>query len=52
MTKAVLPNMYKNKSGLIINVCSQASFDNDDLNGQCVDLTDLFKETLAKKVSK
>ena len=30
MTKAVLPNMYKNKSGLIINVCSQASFDNDD----------------------
>lgn len=30
MIKAVLPNMYKNKSGLIINVCSQASFDNDD----------------------
>lgn len=30
VTKAVLPNMYKNKSGLIINVCSQASFDNDD----------------------
>ena len=30
MTKAVLPNMYKNKCGLIINVCSQASFDNDD----------------------
>ncbi len=30
MTKAVLPNMYKNKNGLIINVCSQASFDNDD----------------------
>ena len=30
MTKAVLPNMYKNKSGLIINVSSQASFDNDD----------------------
>ena len=30
MTKAVLPNMYKNKRGLIINVCSQASFDNDD----------------------
>lgn len=30
MTKAVLPYMYKNNKGLIINVCSQASFDNDD----------------------
>lgn len=29
-TKAVLPNMYKQGKGLIINVCSQASFDNDD----------------------
>ena len=32
MTKAVLNNMYKNKKGLIINVCSQASFDNDDFS--------------------
>lgn len=32
MTKAVLPSMYKNKNGLIINVCSQASFDNDDFS--------------------
>ena len=32
MTKAVLPSMYKNKKGLIINVCSQASFDSDDLD--------------------
>ena len=32
MTKAVLPIMYKNNKGLIINVCSQASFDNDDFS--------------------
>ena len=32
MTKAVLPNMYAQKSGLIINVCSQSSFDNDDFS--------------------
>lgn len=32
MTKAVLPNMYQKGSGLIINVCSQASFDNDDFS--------------------
>lgn len=32
MTKAVLPSMYKNKNGLIINVCSQASFDSDDFS--------------------
>ena len=32
MTKAVLPNMYENKEGLIINVCSQASFDSDDFS--------------------
>ena len=32
MTKAVLPNMYENKNGLIINVCSQASFDSDDFS--------------------
>ena len=32
MTKAVLPSMYKNKKGLIINVCSQLSFDNDDFS--------------------
>lgn len=32
MTKAVLPNMYENKKGLIINVCSQASFDSDDFS--------------------
>lgn len=30
MTKAVLPNMYEQGKGLIINVCSQASFDSDD----------------------
>lgn len=30
MTKAVLPSMYENNNGLIINVCSQASFDCDD----------------------
>ena len=32
MTKAVLNNMYDRKEGLIINVCSQASFDNDDFS--------------------
>ena len=32
MTKAVLPSMYENKEGLIINVCSQASFDSDDFS--------------------
>lgn len=32
MTKAILPHMYENKSGLIINVCSQASFDSDDFS--------------------
>ena len=32
MTKAVLKSMYENNSGLIINVCSQASFDNDDFS--------------------
>lgn len=32
MTKAVLPRMYENKEGLIINVCSQASFDSDDFS--------------------
>lgn len=32
MTKAVLPYMYDNKKGLIINVCSQASFDSDDFS--------------------
>ena len=32
MTKAVLLNMYDNKDGLIINVCSQASFDSDDFS--------------------
>jgi len=32
MTKAVLPLMRKNKKGLIINVCSQSSFDNDDFS--------------------
>lgn len=32
MTKAVLPSMYKNEKGLIINVCSQASFDSDDFS--------------------
>lgn len=32
MTKAVLPLMRKNNKGLIINVCSQSSFDNDDFS--------------------
>lgn len=32
MTKAVLPKMRLKKSGLIINVCSQSSFDNDDFS--------------------
>ncbi len=32
MTKAILPNMYDQGKGLIINVCSQASFDNDDFS--------------------
>lgn len=32
MTKAVLPNMYERGKGLIINVCSQASFDSDDFS--------------------
>lgn len=32
MTKAVLESMYSNKSGIIINVCSQASFDSDDFS--------------------
>lgn len=32
MTKAVLTSMYENKEGLIINVCSQASFDSDDFS--------------------
>jgi NADP-dependent 3-hydroxy acid dehydrogenase YdfG len=32
MTKAVLPYMYKEKKGLIINVCSQSSFDSDDFS--------------------
>lgn len=32
MTKAVLPSMYENKKGLIINICSQASFDSDDFS--------------------
>ena len=32
MTKAVLKDMYKRNKGLIINVCSQASFDNDDFS--------------------
>lgn len=32
MTKAVLTSMYQNKEGLIINVCSQASFDSDDFS--------------------
>ena len=30
MTKAILPHMYQNNEGLIINVCSQASFECDD----------------------
>lgn len=32
MTKAVLPYMYECNNGLIINVCSQASFDSDDFS--------------------
>lgn len=32
MTKAVLPSMYENKDGLIINICSQSSFDTDDFS--------------------
>ena len=32
MTKAVLPLMRKNRKGLIINVCSQSSFDNDEFS--------------------
>ena len=32
MTKAILTSMYQNKEGLIINVCSQASFDSDDFS--------------------
>ncbi|MBQ6992685.1 MAG: SDR family NAD(P)-dependent oxidoreductase [Clostridia bacterium] len=32
MTKAVLPFMRQNNKGLIINVCSQSSFDNDDFS--------------------
>ena len=32
MTKAVLDSMYERKNGLIINVCSQAAFDNDDFS--------------------
>ena len=32
MTKAILPNMYESRHGLIINVCSQASFDSDDFS--------------------
>lgn len=32
MIKAVLPNMYEQEKGLIINVCSQASFDSDDFS--------------------
>lgn len=32
MTKAILPNMYEQGKGLIINVCSQASFDSDDFS--------------------
>lgn len=32
MTKAILPSMYKKREGLIINVCSQASFDSDDFS--------------------
>ena len=32
MTKAVLPSMYENKKGLIINVCSQANFDSDEFS--------------------
>ena len=32
MTKTILPNMYESGHGLIINVCSQASFDSDDFS--------------------
>jgi len=32
MTKAILPNMYEQGKGLIINVCSQASFDSDNFS--------------------
>lgn len=32
MSKATLPFMYKQNRGLIINVCSQASFDSDDFS--------------------
>ena len=32
MTKAILPNMYESGHGLIINICSQASFDSDDFS--------------------
>lgn len=32
MTKVVLPNMYEQGKGLIINVCLQASFDSDDFS--------------------
>jgi len=32
MTKAVLPYMYQNNQGLIINVCSSASFESDDFS--------------------
>ena len=32
LTKAVLNSMYERKNGLIINICSQASFDNDDFS--------------------
>lgn len=32
MMKATLPSMYKKEEGLIINVCSQASFDCDDFS--------------------
>lgn len=32
MTKAILPNMYEQGKGLIINVSSQASFDSDDFS--------------------
>ncbi len=32
MTKAILPNMYEQGKGLIINICSQSSFDNDDFS--------------------
>ena len=32
MTKAILSSMYTRNKGLIINVCSQASFDSDDFS--------------------